>query len=297
MKSRYQMLALGLAAFVFALFSTGCYTQFGTVQDEDDVVRYDDEDEYAYDDSVETQEGYDDARERFYEENYYPGYAYNWGYTDPWFWHNRWGYGYDPFWYNPGWAWCGTAYPYYSAWWARPVYGYLPSPYYGGGYHGGYAWQSGRERGSSRMIGSTRSDGGTRGSSFNPGERGSSGGTSLDVGAYRSKSGVSGTTTKSSTSRPARVNAPSGSRSTGREGTRVGSERSTSRPSSSGRVSRPSSSGGSGRSSSGSSTDHGSRSGGSYSPPPSAPAPASTPPPSGGSHAPANTGERGGNRR
>ena len=296
MKSRYQMWALGSAALIFALFSTGCYTQFGTVQDEEEVVRYEDEDEYAYDDSVVTEEEYDGARERFYEESYYPGYAYSWGFADPWFWHHRWGYAYDPFGYDPFWGgWCGTGYPYYSAWWSRPVYGYMPSAYYGGGYHGGYAWQPGRERGSSRTIGSTRSDGGVRGSSYNPGERGTSGGTSLNVGAYRSKSGVSGSSTKSTTSRPARVSAPSGSRSTSREGTRVGTERSSSRPSSSGRASRPSSSG---KSSSGSSSDHGSRSGGSYSPPASsAPAPASTPSSSGGSQAPANTGERGGNRR
>lgn len=302
MKSRYQVWALGSAAMFIALFSNGCYTQFGSTQDEvEEVVRYEDEgDEYAYDDSVASDEDYNDARDRFYDENYYPGYAYGWGYTDPWLWRHRGGYVYDPFWYDPIWGWCGTTYPYYSGWWSHSGYGYLPSPYYGGHWGGGgYATRSGREYGSTRTFGSTRSEGGVRGSTYNPGERGTSGATMPNVGAYRAKSGVSGSSTKGTANRPARVTSPSGTRSSSRERTAVGTQRSSSRPNNSGRVARPSSPDNGGKSSSGGSGDRGSRSGGSYSPPSSSPAsaPASTPPSSGGSHAPANTGERGGNRR
>jgi len=296
MKTRYQMWMLIPAAAFVAFVSNGCYTQFGSTKDDEEVVQYEDEDQYAYDDSVATAEDYDNARERFYDENYYPGSAYGWGYSAPWIWGHRHGYAYDPFYYDPLWGWCGSSYPYYSGWWSDPIYGYVPYPSYGyGHYGGGFASRPGRVYGSSRTIGSTRSEGGLRGSSFTPGERGSGTGTMPSVGAYRAPRS-SGTVTKTPTNRTTRVSNPSGSRRSGSEGTSGGSKRAVSRPSNTTRTSSPDNSG---RSSSGGS-GRGERSGSSYSPPPSAPssAPASSAPASsGGSRAPSSTGDRGGNRR
>jgi hypothetical protein len=293
MKTHYRLWMLIPAASLIALVSNGCYTQFGSTKDDEEAVQYEDEDQYAYDDSVATEDDYANARERFYDENYYPGSAYGWGFYDAGMWGHHNGYLYDPLW-----GWCGTSYPYYSGWWSDPFYGYYPYPSYGYGHYGGggFAARPGRQYGSSRNIGSTRSEGGLRGTTFNPGERGSGMGTMPSVGAYRAPR-PSGTVTKAPTNRTARVSKPGGSRSSGSDATRSGSQRASSRPASSSRTSSPD------KSSRGSNSggSHEDRSGGSY-PPPSSRAPSSTSAPSspssgGGSSAPSNSGDRGGNRR
>jgi hypothetical protein len=176
MKTRYMSWMVVSAAGLIAFLSSGCYTQFGSTQDEA-VVRYEDqEDEYAYDDSVATTEDYDNARDRFYDENYYPGYGYGIGFYDPWGWDYRHGYGYGSYgygysWYDPYWGWCGTSYPYYTGWWSRPGYGYGGS-YYGPVHRGGsgYMAKTGSAYGSTRSFGSTRSSGSGRAESgYTPG--------------------------------------------------------------------------------------------------------------------------------
>lgn len=302
MKPRYIHWMLVSTAGLIAFLSSGCYTQFGSTKDEG-VVRYEDQqDEYAYDDSVATTEDYDNARDRFYEDNYYPGYGFGMGFYDPWSWNYRsgYGYGYGYYGYDPYYGWCGTSYPYYSAWWSRPVFGYRSSLYYGPVHRGGsgYMTKAGSGYGSSRAFGSTRSSGGVRGATvYTPGgTRSGSLGTAPSAGTYQTKPRSSGSAATKGAVRSTRVTSPRGSH----ESTRTDTPRSYPRPSSGGRESGrdvrsssppPSSSGNSGGSSGGHDGGRGERSGGASS---SAP---SSPPPSSGGGAPTNTGDRGGNRR
>jgi hypothetical protein len=157
MKTRLVQWMPLMAAGFAALLSSGCYTQFGPVRDEG-AVRYDDQDQYAYDDSVAANEDYGGARERFYDQNYYPGFAMSFGLYDPWAYRYRPGYGYSPYGYDPYWGWCGTSYPFYSTWWSQPGYGHYPSSYYGVVHRGGsgIGGRTGGAYGSSRSFGSTR---------------------------------------------------------------------------------------------------------------------------------------------
>ena len=300
MKPRYMCWMLVCTAGLIAFLSSGCYTQFGSTRDEG-VVRYEGgQDEYANDDSAATPQEYDNARERFYDDFYYPGYGFGGGFYDQWAWHYP-GYGYGSGWYDPYWGWCGTSYPYYSGWWSSPIFGYRSSLYYGPGHRGGsgYMTNSGSAYGSSRAFGSTRSSGGVRGGSgYTPRGTSSGGyGTAPSAGTYKTMPRSSASSVTKGTARPTRVASPSGLRGS----SRVYAPRSYPRSSNGGRDVRASSpprssSGNSGGSSSGRDSNRGERSGGTYTPAPSSPHPSSAPS-SGGSNAPANTGSRGGNRR
>ncbi len=312
MKTTTRSLLLLGAAVLLGLWSSGCYTQLGSVRDDRDVAYGDPNDyEYQAEDTVSTEE-YESARDQFYDDSYnyyYPSVTLGLGYGAPWYWRYRSSYWYDPFWSDPYYGWCGTSYPsyYYNSWWPPLLVGY------GGGYYGhyygtgsGYATRSAGSYGSTRTFGSTRSGGTVRGSSggsYVPSSGRSGDGTmgTLPTGAVstgrRSTQGErAGTTvnrgsTRGSSGRDSGVRretprtAPrpeSGNRS-GREGSRgsVGSAAPAPTPA-------PASSGG--NSSGGREAGRGSV--GQSSPPP-------PPPPSGnsGGSAPSNTGERGGKKR
>lgn len=95
----------GAIALVVPLFMLGgCYTQFGS-------SRYEDDPEYVTDNATEggevTDDSYYDARDRFYDDSYYPGYTFGFGF--------------------------GWSYPPYG--WGMDPYS---SPY--GGYYPGQGW-------------------------------------------------------------------------------------------------------------------------------------------------------------
>jgi hypothetical protein len=288
MKPRYEIWTLFLAAGLIALLSSGCYTQFGTVRDEG-AVRYEEGDQNAANDTTANAEDYEYAHERFYEQCYYPGFAFGLGFYGPW-------WGYDPYWYDPYWGWCGTSYPYYWGWWSPPIAGWRAPLAYGLAFRRGYGFGV-REvgpYGASRGFGSTRSSSGMLGGTgYAPGGTRSVGTSTLpSVGAYKASPRSPGTVTSRSANRSARVVSPNSSRSTSRSVAPRSYPRSSGAGRQSGyapRSSAPSAppSGGSG----GRVTSGGSRSGGGSA------APRSSPPPSGGGGAPANSGGRGGNRR
>lgn len=143
MKSRYLLL-LGTLGLFFILFS-GCYTQLGTVRDDDDD-QWGERKEYRSDDQSEEEEYtqrdtenygengttiinnyyYDDWYPRwrvgfsyYYPSYYWPSYAFSVAYYDPWL--------YDYYWHYDPW-WCGTPYVRYGGYWYPPVYYY---PVYG----------------------------------------------------------------------------------------------------------------------------------------------------------------------
>jgi hypothetical protein len=153
-----------LAAALVVAFP-GCYTQFGTMGDEQSGSRetYDQNNNQevseAPPDSVSEGE-YTEARHRFYFSNYYPvGLSFGLAYGDPWF---GWGFG---SWY--GWG----GYPYYPySPWYNGYYGGGYNPWYGGwsypgGYYPGYWYPNSRiySTGTQRMIGANRSIGAMRG--------------------------------------------------------------------------------------------------------------------------------------
>jgi hypothetical protein len=134
----FRMVTATIPLFLLA----GCYTQFARVDDERAPEYASDTEEYA---DSSTQDEYEDARQSFYYDSYYPaigiGLGYGWGY--PWYGYR--GY-YDPFFEYGG---------YYRA----GAFGwYQPNRYYGG-YH---VIGRGR-RGPARTIGSTRTMGVSRG--------------------------------------------------------------------------------------------------------------------------------------
>jgi hypothetical protein len=151
-----------LSPLVIALTVSGCYTQFGATQEE----TYAEEPEYeAYDDSTAyVEEGYEEARERFYFDYYYPtvsvgfgiGYPYYYGWSD---------YYYDPYWWGPG-CWFPSywypscafyGYPFYRGYHypVYPGYGYPSHPIYSPGIAAVHT--------RTRNFGNTRTTGGTRG--------------------------------------------------------------------------------------------------------------------------------------
>jgi hypothetical protein len=308
MKPRFLQWMPVLAAGFVALLWSGCYTQFGSKWDES-ASRNADQDQYAYDDSVAASEDYDSARERFYDQNYYSVYPSTYGFSDPWGYRYRPGFGYDSYWYDPYWGWCGTSYPFYSAWWSHTGYGHRSSLFYDPVHRGGsgIAGRTGDSYGSSRSFGSTRSSGGMRGETgYAPGGTRSGGNwTAPSAGTYQTAPRKSSVSSGRTAERPARLTPPAGSRGGSREGTRSVAPRSYPRPSS-GRAGGsevrpssppPSSPGSSGGNSGSRDSNRGERSGGSYTPPASSSPAPSAPPPSSGTAPPANTGERGGNKR
>jgi hypothetical protein len=310
MKTTTRAVLLLGAAVLLGLWSSGCYTQLGSVRDDGDVAYAEpNDDEYQAEDTVSTEE-YEGARDQFYDDSYnyyYPSVTLGLGYGAPWYWRYQSSYWYDPFWSDPYYGWCGTSYPsYYNSWWPPLLVGYW------GGYYGhyyrtgsGYAARSAGPYGATRTFGSTRTGGTVRGSSggsyvpssgrsgdgtmgtlptgaVSTGRRSTQGeraGTTVNRGSTRGSSGRN-----SGVRREAPRTAPrpeSGNRS-GREGSRgsVGSAAPAPAPASPG-----------GNSSGGREAGRGSVRQSSPPPPP--------PPPSGnsGGSAPSNTGERGGKRR
>ena len=299
---------LGLGSVVvLGILASGCYTQFGSVQDDsqDDGLA---EEQYAYDDSTAAAE-YENARRQFYYDNYYPSVMVGVGFGSPWYGglYHPYGYGYYSPWADPWYGWCGSVYPAYYAYWHNPYWGY--SPYYGHGgvYYGdngGYVDHGSTPYGATRTFGSTRTPGSTRSSEVLPiGARSSTpvrktsgspppagGVTTGRRGQAGERQSVAGT--RSGGQRP-------GSTPGRREVSRSEAPRWYPRPSVSEKPERGASAmapaqgfGSPGRESGRGGND---RSGGgsTYSPP------ASAPPPSGnsGGNASANTGSRGGNHR
>jgi hypothetical protein len=132
---RYGTMLVG--PIVFAMAASGCYTQFGATREE----TYAEEPEYeVYDDSAAyaeeyTEEGYQEARERFYFHYYYPTFSVGFSIGDPWY--GGWSYTYyDPYWWGPGWAYSPFWYPWcwYPAHYYYPVYYDYYAPI--------YAWRS-----------------------------------------------------------------------------------------------------------------------------------------------------------
>lgn len=297
---RWNMVFMILPMMIlFALLLSGCYTQVGTVRNDRDTEspqEYTEEDEYAYEDTV-SQDQYQDARHQFYFGAYdsYPWLSFGYGYYDPWY--SRWAGYYSPYWYDPVWGWCGTSYPRYYA----SLYGW-GRPYDSWNSRGSYTYRTGSNvvvrpggaYGATRTFGSTRTPaGGTRGGTevLPSGARAGTGlgKRSTDVPLLPRAS------TRRAEDRPAGTVSPgskSGSRSGGsREGTRSGGENRGGNRRYEVAPYNPPASSSPGNSGSGNSG----RSGGSSAP---ASAPSSSPAPSsGGGNAPANTGQRGNDRR
>ena len=160
-------LLVGLAFFA------GCYTQLGTVREEqddmeeytkgeqeidsssteendlaDDRYREDHYSSYNYDDSWQSR--YRVGFSYYYPSHYWPSYAFSVAYANPWYYDYYWSY--DPWW-------CGTPYVNYG-------YGYYNSPFYSYpfySYYYGTAYDRRDVRHSTRDFGSTRGSGGRRG--------------------------------------------------------------------------------------------------------------------------------------
>jgi hypothetical protein len=152
---------------VLAMAVSGCYTQFGATREE----TYAEEPEYEmYEDSAAyaeeyTEEEYQEARERFYFDYYYPSFSIGVGFGGPWY--GGWSYAYyDPYWWGPGWFYSPFWYPWcwYPAHYYYPVYYDYYAPV--------YAWRSpshpvygpgiGDVQTRTRGFGNTRTGGGGR---------------------------------------------------------------------------------------------------------------------------------------
>ena len=146
-----------LSSLVIAITISGCYTQFGATQEE----TYVEEPEYeAYDDSIAyAEEGYEEAREQFYFEYYYPTISVGFGIGYPYYY--GWPYYYyDPYWWGPG-CWFPSywypscafyGYPFYPVY---PGYSYSSYPIYSPGVAAVHT--------TTRNFGNTRTTGGNRG--------------------------------------------------------------------------------------------------------------------------------------
>jgi hypothetical protein len=156
--NRFRILTLA-AVFAALLMLAGCYTQFGSLRTprEDGSSSEYTQAEEPLADSVSDEE-YTNARQRFYDESYYPtsvsiGFDYAWG--SPWYSRSPWG------WYGSSW--------YGSPWYYDPLYGFNGGyvayhGYYGGPYYGGgSAVGAPRYPGATRRIGPNRTYGTTRG--------------------------------------------------------------------------------------------------------------------------------------
>lgn len=304
------LIALG-GVVLLGLLAPGCYTQLGSVSD-DQQENAVDEEQYAYNDSTSAQD-YENARKQFYYDYYYPSVMVGVGFS-PWYggFYSPYGYGYYSPWVDPWYGWCGSTYPgYYGygyGYWGHPYWGYGSyyghgGAYYPGGSGGGYVAAGSSPYGGTRTFGSTRSSGSTRGTEVLPigarsstpvGKTGSGQLPTARVSTGRrgqdgERQSVAGT--RSGAQRP-------GGTSSKRENSRSDAPRWYPRPSGSDQSARGTSPmapaqgfGSPGRESGRGSND---RSGGgaSYSPPPS-----SSPSGNSGGGAQTNTGSRGGNHR
>jgi hypothetical protein len=145
---------------VTPLFLAGCYTQVGVVR-EASVREYDSPsyEEPAYSEApadttqpADSAEEYQDARNRFYDDYYYPGYntvIAGWGNWRPFVY-----YPIDPFW--DYWYY----YPTYTPGWWYPYYGTSYGTSYGHSYGHKYSGGSGvRSHGGTRTFGNTQGGG------------------------------------------------------------------------------------------------------------------------------------------
>jgi len=299
-KQGFGFLALiGGAAALLSL--SGCYTQLGSFRDPREPGYSSDEYQQSGEvaDSVSDEE-YADARQRFYDESYYPdfGTGYDYGFGAPM-------YGYHGFWSGYGYGY-GYGYP----WYADPFYGFYGGgyPWYGypGHYYhgGGYLAGGTRLPSTTRNIGTNRTLGTTRGTTDVG--RTAPAYVPLPVGVRSDKTGATGGAPAPGRLQPAVSTGRRGAQGERRPPAAVvppadksGTSQGNSRPSQD--TPRPAPAPDSGRRSSG-----GSRSPDRpvYTPPPSPPppAPSNQPAPSGGSRGGenrggGNEGSRGGNRR
>jgi len=165
MKTR-NVILLGTLGLFFLLFS-GCYTQLGTIRDNDD--RWSEHKEYRSEERSDEEqyspsdtESYEDEKGttiinnyygdgwyprwrggfRYYYPSYYwPSYAFTVAYIDPWF--------YDYYWYYDPW-WCGTPYVVYRGYW-------YPLSYYYPRWGYGYTYATTPPLRGGRTFGTTRS--------------------------------------------------------------------------------------------------------------------------------------------
>ncbi len=241
MRTLSNHLLLFAGVLLLGLWSAGCYTQLGSVQEDKGYAQETDE-AYAEEDTVST-EDYEEARGRFYDDTYdyyYPTVTVGLGY--PWYWrYNSWNY-YNPYWYDPFWGWCGTYYPtYYGGWYHHGWYdGWYPGTYYGHG-RSGYATGGSGAYGTTRTYDSTRTAGtvrGSGGSAYTPvSGRTNNGATPSSLPTGRVSTGRRGTEGQRAGATVDRRS--SGSSSGGRGGTvRREAPRSSPRPDSGGRSSR-----------------------------------------------------------
>jgi hypothetical protein len=146
-----------IAAVAASLVIAGCYTQFGSTEEEQppDDVTYSEPDSLGG--GVVSAEAYEDARYRFYVNVGYPYWAtsFSVGFWDP--------YPFDPWLWGPPAYW----YPYgayYSPGWYYPPAAYYPPAYWYGEpgvpYPGGYAAYTNRTFGTTRGHGSAPTGGG-----------------------------------------------------------------------------------------------------------------------------------------
>jgi hypothetical protein len=301
------LVALG-SVVVLGLLTAGCYTQFGSVQDDRSEGAVGQE-QYAYGDST-TVDDYEYARRQFYYDYYYPSAMIGLGFGWPWYGGHYSPYGYYSPWVDPWYGWCGSTYPGYYGYWGNPYWGYGSYYGHGGAYYpggGGYIAAGSTPYGATRTFGSTRSSGSTRGTEVLPiGARSSTpvaktGSGQLPPGRVSTgRRGQDGerqsvTGTRSGGQRP---RSTAGNTSGRKESSRSEAPRWYPRPSVSegSHVSPPvmaPQGGGSAGRESGRGGSERSGGGSTYSPP------SSSPPPSGnsGGSASANTGSRGGNHR
>jgi hypothetical protein len=128
----YGMIAAGAASLILA----GCYTQFGSTQEDQpqDEVAYSESD--TAEEVAVSEEGYDDARYRFYFSVGYPYWspAFGIGFWDPYP-YDPWLWGPPAYWYpygayySPGWYYPSPVVYYPPGYWyGPPVAGYPPVP-------------------------------------------------------------------------------------------------------------------------------------------------------------------------
>lgn len=149
-----------LAAAAASLVLAGCYTQFGTTEEEQpaDDITSSESDTVEGEEMVVT-EAYEDARYRFYVNVGYPYWtpAFSVGFWDP--------YPYDPWLWGPPAYWYPYGAYYAPGWYYPPPVAYYPPGYWYGPpvapYPGGYPAYANRTFGATRGYGSTRTGVGT----------------------------------------------------------------------------------------------------------------------------------------
>lgn len=169
MKSKMTVLLMVAAISIFLLFFPGCYTQLGSLRDEQvsektdyttadsepgssDVSSYDRQsnDYYNYNNYDNSYPQYRVGFSYYYPASYWPSSAFTVAYNNPWYYDSYWAY--DPWW-------CGTPYVTYPGYGYSNYYynnyywgSYLPPAYY----RYGYSYASVPIRRTAREFGSTR---------------------------------------------------------------------------------------------------------------------------------------------